>query len=316
MRFVGLLLLLLVVAPLPSAAEDAPKPPDPKALVAAWLAVKPAGRAAAARTLRALGASTAPALRAARGKAEGATAKRVAAMLAIIQEDFERAHTPKGMIYIPAGPLEVPRASSPWGPSGTRRMVKAFYIDRTEVTVARWRRWLAVLEAQEENLPMKFGLRRPPEATDGRLPVTRVRHVGALKFARENGGRLPQSYEYERAVRGSGLSTYPWGNAMRKRCANLRDHGPGQLVPVGSYPQGASPFGVLDLVGNAAEWSATEVKQGRSGRYALFHGGSYTSAPDPALTWRGLDRMRARIGTRERQPWLGLRLVKTPPRLP
>jgi len=294
------------------AAEDT-TPATAAALVKAWLAAGAAERPACTRRLRAAGAPAAPALRAARKDANAATQKRIDVLLLRMRVDFERASTPSGMIYIPAGDLEVPRAKRPWGPSGARRAVPAFYIDRTEVTVARWRAWLAKLEAQEEGQPLRLGLRRPSPGKDGRLPVTRVRHGGALKFARAAGGRLPSADEFERALRGSGLSTYPWGETMRTGYANLRDHGPARVMPVGSYPLGVSPFGVLDLVGNVAEWSGTEVSQGTRGRYALLLGGSYTARPDPALTWRGQSRTRARIGPRERQPWIGFRLARTPP---
>ncbi len=314
------LLLLVAGALLPwgvAAAygeDDAPE--DPAALVGAWLAAKPVARERLAARVRAAGAKAAPALRKAAVGAEPGRRRRIERLLGRIRADHHRAHTPRGMIYVPAGALEVPRAEAPWGPSGARRQVPAFYIDRTEVTVRAWRRWLAALEAEEEGQAKRLGLYRPPEQVPGLLPVAWVRHVDAERYARAHDARLPTADEFERALRGSGLSTWPWGGRGSKDRANLLGHGPGAVEPVGSHPAGASAFGVLDLVGNVAEWSATFVRQGSRGRYPLLLGGSYIDRPEAALTWRGLGRGRARTGSRERQPWIGFRLARTPPDLP
>lgn len=310
----ALLLPLLLLAPCtrPACAEET----TPSALVEAWLAADVHARGPLAARVRKLGPRAVPALRAAARGSDDSRGRRIEALLGRIRVDHHRAHTPAGMIYIPAGPLEVPRGSAPWGPSGTRRQVGAFYLDRTEVTVGAWRTWLAKLEAAEPGCVRRLGLVRPRDEHADALPITRVRHPDAVRFADDHGGRLPSADEFERALRGSGLATWPWGDRMRAGRANLLDHGPGRVTTVGSYPSGASAFGVLDLVGNVAEWSATFVAQGRRGRYALLLGGSYVDPPDAALTWRGLRRGRARTGTRERQPWIGFRLARDVPKLP
>lgn len=313
-------LLLLVLLPwLPrTVAADETAAERESALVAAWLTAEGKERSVLGARVRACGPKAARALRAAAAEATPETTRhrRIERLLGRIREDHHRAHTPAGMIYIPAGLLEVPREGRPWGPSGERRKVPAFYIDRTEVTIEAWRTWLAKLDAVEEGRVKKLGLTRPRAELDGKLPVSRVRHPDAKRYAEAHGGRLPTADEFERALRGSGLATWPWGDRMRKGRANLLDHGPGEVTPVGRYPSGASAFGVLDLVGNVAEWSSTEVAQGRQGRYPLLLGGSYVDPPDAALTWRGLRRGRARAGSHERQGWIGFRLARTPPPLP
>lgn len=303
-------LLALAPAPAPAAEDDA------AALVAAWQAAEGRARYRLAGRLRALGAKAAPALRAAAGSAEVGMRKRLDALLARIRVDHHRAHTPAGMVYVPAGAVEVPRSKAPWGPSGTRRQVGAFYMQRTEVTVGAWRTWLAGLEQAEPGAVRRRGIYQPPADRAAKLPITRVRHVDAQHYAKEHGGRLPTVEEFERALRGSGVATWPWAGRTRAVHANLRELGPGRLMPVGSYPKGASAFGLLDLVGNAAEWTATFVPQGTRGRFPLLAGGAYIHGPEPALTWRGRLRGSARVGSRERQPWVGFRLVKDPPRLP
>ena len=196
------LLLALLPAMRPASAEDV----TPDALVASWLAADVKARGPLGSRVRKLGPKAAPALRAAARDADAARRKRIEALLRRIQVDHHRAHTPTGMIYIPAGPLEVPRDGRPWGPSGTRRQVGAFYLDRTEVTVGAWRAWLAKLEATEEGSVRRLGLRRPGDGQDDDLPVTRVRHPDAVRFAEAHGGRLPTADEFERALRGSGAS--------------------------------------------------------------------------------------------------------------
>lgn len=322
MRAVGLLTCLaaLLAGGAGARAEEPPSAEKvtPEALVARWLAAGAAGRPALEAELRRRGPSALAALRAVGPSATRAQRAGVGRIIARIRADWARKHVPEGMVYIPAGPLEVPRASAPWGPSGTRRVVPAFYIDRTEVTVAAWRGWIAALRKQgRDGAREAYLLWTPPEDMPGDLPITRVRWSEARRFAEGRGGRLPSADEFERAMRGSGVSTWPWGMEARAGCANLRGFGPEKTLPVGSHPAGAGPFGVQDLVGNVAEWSSTTVTQGRRRRrYPLVLGGSYRDSPSDALTWRGHDRMRARTGPGERADWLGFRVVRDVPPIP
>ncbi len=76
--------------------------------------------------------------------------------------------------------------------------------------------------------------------------------------------RLPTADEYERALRGDGGLSYPWGNAFEASKLDCAVGGPGDTTPVGGYPDGASPFGVLGLAGNVYEWTSTPL-QDKSG---------------------------------------------------
>jgi formylglycine-generating enzyme required for sulfatase activity len=97
-------------------------------------------------------------------------------------------------------------------------------------------------------------------------PVVGVNLNDATTFCQWVGGRLPTEVEWERAARGSNGRRYPWGDTFDSSRANL---GSGHPSPVGSFPAGASPYGVLDMAGNVFEWTATQ----EGGNYVIRGGG-------------------------------------------
>jgi len=275
-----------------------------------------AQRAAIEAELRRRGPKAVPALRKARREAPAHEDRILERVLAAIREDWHRSRVPRSMVYVPAGYVEEPRARRPWGPSRTRRWVEAFYIDKLEVSVAQWRAWRRHLQEKEGARALRR-LCAPPGAEDGSLPVVKVTWNEARDFAhRYRNGRLPLASEFDRALRGSGLRTYPWGETSPGGRANLKGFGPDGRVSVGSYPKGASPFGVLDLVGNVAEWSGTKGPGGTAKRsfQPLAFGGSFSDAPSPELTWRGKKRTGANAGASART--VGFRVVRDVPPLP
>jgi formylglycine-generating enzyme required for sulfatase activity len=222
------------------------------------------------------------------------------------------------MVYVPAGPVEVPREHRPWGPSGVRRDVGAFYVDRTEVTVGAWRCWVAGLAADDGvDAATRRRLGAPLSEERDDMPVVDVCWDDAVRYAREaRAGRLPTADEFLRALRGSGVSTWPWESPPSSVHANLLGLGPGHLVPVGRRPEGRSAFGLDDLIGNAAEWSGTITKRGTSGSGPIVLGGSFRDHAEAALAWGKQGRLVARVDGGAQRGWLGLRVVRDVPALP
>ncbi|NDJ51815.1 MAG: SUMF1/EgtB/PvdO family nonheme iron enzyme [Chloroflexi bacterium] len=174
------------------------------------------------------------------------------------------------MVLIPAG--EFVRGSEEGFPDEVpvnTVYIDAFYIDLTEVTN---RQYQDCVEAGVCEPPrrfdccLEFGIgERPdyygnPEFDD--YPVIHIDWYDARTFCEWRGGRLATEAEWEKASRGTDGRMYPWGNEpAAPHLLNytwLANEHQGQPLyntsPVGSYPDGASPYGVLDLAGNVYEW--------------------------------------------------------------
>ncbi|WP_267595760.1 formylglycine-generating enzyme family protein [Carbonactinospora thermoautotrophica] len=139
---------------------------------------------------------------------------------------------------------------------------------------------------------------------DDDRPLVGLDHDRAARLAADLGGRLPRSVEWEWAAAGAERRTYPWGEVEPdERHANLRDTGPGARTPVGAYPDGATPDGLLDMAGNVWEWTSSPVMGGGF----VIRGASFAS---PALYARCtfLNAAPAELAS----PGIGLRVVREP----
>ncbi len=134
----------------------------------------------------------------------------------------------------------------------------SFWIDRTEVTNAMYALCVsagvcaAPQQTRSISRPSYFGT----SAFDN-FPVLFVSWNQAQTYCAWAGRRLPTEAEWEKAARGPDQRLYPWGNqAPDPQRLNFGPSGLGDTVAVGHYPSNASPYGALDMAGNAWEWVA------------------------------------------------------------
>ena len=118
-------------------------------------------------------------------------------------------------------------------------------------------------------------------------PVVLVSHDDAAAYCSWRGARLPSEAEWEKAARGTDGRYFPWGNVFDAQLLNSEDGGPFDTVPVGGYPDGQSPYGVLDMAGQVFEWTDTLFRK-EPPRYVV-KGGSWDDFP-------GVTRAAARHG--------------------
>jgi len=162
-------------------------------------------------------------------------------------------------VYIPAGTFHMGgfdvRAAPDEFPAHDVTL-DAYWMDQLEVTNAMYQ---LCVRAGVCTLPQNLGTARKSDYFNNLefkdYPVVYVTWGQAKSYCEWAGRRLPTEAEWERAARGDDMRTFPWGEDKADyRFANFN-----MLVTdtsrVGSYPLGASPFGVLDMAGNVAEWT-------------------------------------------------------------
>jgi Uncharacterized conserved protein len=107
-------------------------------------------------------------------------------------------------------------------------------------------------------------------------PVVYVNWNDAVKYCAWVGGSLPTEAQWEKAARGTDGRIYPWGNTPpNSKLANYHNY-LGMTTIVGSFPAGASPYGLLDMAGNVREW----IKDWYSDYY--FHDATASNPTGPA----------------------------------
>jgi hypothetical protein len=146
--------------------------------------------------------------------------------------------------------------------------VERFSLDRYEISYRQYRLCVQAGACGRPQEPPRAGNRF--ENADDNLPVTYVSAYDAAAYCTWVGGRLPTMEEWERAARGIEGRIFPWGTEeISHRFANIGISGSGNLdiMPVRAeeFAAGQSPEGIMHLVGNAAEWTASYC---RGGRYA------------------------------------------------
>jgi len=205
-------------------------------------------------------------------------------------------HAPKGMIKIPAGEfnfkvhgieiegngrkgvdIQYPWENSPRQYHQKMIYVKSFWIDKYPVTNRQFKKFLDATgyhPVDTLNFLRDWKNGTYPKGW-GNRPVTWVSLEDAKAYAAWTGKRLPNEWEWQYAAQGKDGRLYPWGNKWNKQAVPKPDTGRTLRGPdpVNAHPEGASPFGVMDLVGNVWQW--TNESEDTHTRAAILRGGSY-----------------------------------------
>lgn len=198
---------------------------------------------------------------------------------------------PSGMAYVPGGEFTMGRDDGDEYERPAHKVtVKPFFIDIYEVTNEDYANFI---RATNHVTPPGWTNASYP-AGARRHPVTGVTWNDAVAYAKWAVKRLPTEEEWEFAARGTDGRRYPWGRDWRGDLANAHrlptEEGLG-VREVGTY-KGQSPFGVLDMVGNAWEWTASDLVPYVGGKLPerpaantkVLRGGSFKSSKNQATT--------------------------------
>ena len=201
-----------------------------------------------------------------------------------------------GMVNIPAGEflfevggIEIEGFNEigvdvqyPWEDSARRyhehpMQMKAFWMDKYPVTNAQFKKFLdATHYHPEDDLNFLRDWRNGTYLQGWEnCPVTWVSLEDARAYAAWSGKRLPHEWEWQYAAQGTDGRLYPWGNTWDASAVPVPDKARTMRGPdaVDAHPAGASPFGVMDLVGNVWQW--TDEFTDEHTRGGILRGGSY-----------------------------------------
>jgi formylglycine-generating enzyme required for sulfatase activity len=210
---------------------------------------------------------------------------------------------PVGMVAVSVGTYTIGRdGADPLEQPEHKVNLPSFFIDRSEVTNAAYKNFV---DATHHKAPSNWSGTSFPEGRAD-FPVTGVTWQDAVDYATWAGKRLPTEVEWEAAARGADGRLYPWGNDWRLGLANTGlkpdkptpEQYPTGIREAGRYPQGASPAGAVDMIGNAWEWVADEINvypgntesklDLESGvTYRVIRGGAYDGSKVNDATYRG-----------------------------
>jgi formylglycine-generating enzyme required for sulfatase activity len=219
-----------------------------------------------------------------------------------------RAASPgKEMVFVPAGAFWMGNEEGAADEGPLQQIyLEAFWTDRYEVTNAQYAEFLNATQGDPGRCGGHICADTKVENPDSHLlyeegryvaergyedhPVTEVSWYGAKAYCEHYGKRLPSEAEWEKTARGTDGATYPWGEEFDPHKLNSDDR-VGDTTPVGSYPDGASPYGVFDMAGNVWEWVADwyDAYPGSAYRspffghkYKVVRGGSWNHPGDDA----------------------------------
>ncbi len=214
-----------------------------------------------------------------------------------IGQTWERPTDKALMVCVPAGSFTIGMRTCEFvgcakEVNGGSVDLAAFWIDRTEVTNAEFEQFVTaasyLTSAERTGFSEVSGITTPVYGADwrhprgpgssidflGDHPVVQVDWFAAAAYCQWAGGSLPTEAQWEKAARGTDGRLFPWGNGMPEATllnaadVNLpeswsstsQDDGYQYTAPVGSYPDGNSPYGAEDMAGNVWEWTRSLFK--------------------------------------------------------
>jgi formylglycine-generating enzyme required for sulfatase activity len=203
---------------------------------------------------------------------------------------------PDGMVRIPSGDflfkvsgIEIEGFNDvgvdvqyPWEDSPRRfhqhfMQMKSFYIDKYPVTNLEFKKFMDATHYHPKDDLNFLGDWKDGSYPQGweNKPVTWVSQEDARAYASWAGKRLPHEWEWQYAAQGGDERLYPWGNEWDESAAPAPDKSRAMRGPdaVDAHPKGASPFGVMDMVGNVWQWTEEFVDEHT--RSGILRGGSY-----------------------------------------
>ena len=209
-------------------------------------------------------------------------------------ESTAQAGVPQDMVVIPAGEFLMgsPEDGLSFDDEHPQRQVyvASFSIDRSEVTNAQYKHFVdSTGHPPPSHLTPQFNLwnKTVPLPGSEHHPVVNVSWYDAVAYCQWQAKRLPTEAEWEKAARGTDGRRYSWGMNWDVSLSNSASYWAGRTIefkdgtawkafwiagdgarasqehglngevltlPIGTFPQGASPYGLLDMTGNAAEW--------------------------------------------------------------
>ena len=198
-----------------------------------------------------------------------------------------------GMVVIPGGLYVIGDDAGPRSARPAHTVtLDSFGLDVHEVTI---RDYAVFVDSGRAPAPWSEDPEGAPP--DSSVPVTAVLWSEAMNYCawkHPSGGRLPSEEEWEAAARGPDGRRYPWGSEWSPAAAATEGSQRTAPAPVGSYPAGGSPEGVLDLVGNVYEWTRSPMAAYPggtatpefAGRYVIRGGAVNTPDSLAGVTWR------------------------------
>jgi sulfatase modifying factor 1 len=203
-------------------------------------------------------------------------------------QEFRRGIDSAVVVKIPAGEFLMGNRDTERMPLEHQVWVSDFLMDKTGVTWGQYKKFAA---ATGYPLPSS----EPYWGFPDDHPAVYVTWVEARNYCEWAGGRLPTEAEREKGARGTDGRKFPWGNGEPEPRLGVfrRSWGYEGTMAVGTHPDGASPYGLLDMGGNVWEWCSDWYDNGYyatspyqnpkgppSGISHVVRGGSWDSRPD------------------------------------